>query len=169
MSNTRKAAVAPVAQFADPGKRKIVKADWVPFRIGEQLFHLVTPKTYDLSQILMVIDSPTGLNDPENMRMMLRFAAHLVRYIVDEPRTEDGLLQGRALIEHRLSDPEDNMDLPTLIPVLMDLVKQLVDRPTGPPRAFSAPRRAVSAGRVSRARTPSTTVKTSTRSRRSST
>lgn len=161
--------MAPTAHFPDPGKRKKSKADWIPFEIGDDLFHLVMPKTYDIAQIAIATETGGGLNDPANMRTMLQFAGRIVRYIVEEPPAPDGSPRGRALILSRLDDVDDNFDLENLIPTVMQLTRGYLERPTGSPRASSAPRRQASPGPASAARTRSTTAKTSTRSSRSST
>lgn len=157
---TTRQSSAPAPRFADPGKRKVTKGDWIPFWIGDTQFHMLMPKTYDIAQIVAAVESPTGLDDPQNMRVMLQFAGRCVRYVVKEPPAEDGSPRGRDLIEYRLADPDDLFDLNHFVPILMDLTRGFLARPTGSPRVSSAPRRQASGGRGSTARTRSTRAKT---------
>lgn len=128
--------------------------------IGDMQLHMVMPKAYDISQIMMATENSNGVLDSENMRVMMRFAGRLINYIVEEPRTASGDYRGREWVAYRLQDPDDKFDLVNLVPILTDLMRSFLARPTGSPPASSAPRRPASPARASAARTRSTRAKT---------
>lgn len=149
-----------VAHFPDPGKRKVAKADLIPFEIGDEPFRMARPKQFDLAQIAMALESGIPLDDRRNLRTMLRYSAQMLRYVTLEPMDANGGLHGRELLESRLSDPDDALDLSFLLPILGGLMRGWFDRPTGSPPASTARRPAASRARGSAARTRSTRAKT---------
>lgn len=138
------------------------KADRAAFKIDGEIYHLRRPKMAAFARIAVALDSTLPLNDRKNMGILLGFIGEMLQYVDDEAvkvkgpdgkLVPDGLLHGRAHLEHRLADPDDALDIDVLVPILFGRMEEWTGRPTGLPRASSAPRRAPSRTRASRART----------------
>lgn len=118
------------------GKRELTEADRAPFLIDEQVFYLINPKEFLLSQAAASIDPSRPWTDGENFRALQRYTGFLLEYVEEQDPDEDGP-HGHALLMRRLSDPKDDLDLTDIT----DLMIQLMDgwfsdkeRPTGSPR-----------------------------------
>lgn len=152
MSNTQRAALADVPSLTTAGKRKVAKADKSPFRIDGVTYHLARPKTASLVQAGQLLDSG-------DMRGSILFVAQFLQYVEQTP-PRDGKPTGRAHLEQRLSDPDDDLDIEALFDLFMPILGGWYEpRPTGPRPASRAPRQA-SASAGSRARTRSTPART---------
>lgn len=129
------------------GSRKIGAKDKLPFRIDGVTYHLIRPKSAVLAEAGSLLDPTRPWTDAENGRVLLQFTARILAYVEDTPRTKEGDLTGQALLEARLNDPMDDLDLEALVPLFTDVMQGwFPNRPTGSPRASSAPRRASRSG-----------------------
>lgn len=104
---------------------------------GETL-HAVKPKG---GQMLAMARAIEGLpDDLAEMKLIDSF----LELCMDEP--------SRDRLRERLDDPEDDFDLDTLTELMDRLKEAWADRPTGPSRSSSPPRKRT--GRASTARAP---------------
>jgi hypothetical protein len=135
-------------EFTTAGRRKIEARDRVHFKIDGEPFTMIRPKLAVATTAVQLIDAEADRPTLELSADLLRCVSGLFRYIEAAPRTKPteshpaGRVQGRALLDARLSDPEDSFDLVDLMPVFKSVLEGMFDRPTGARPASSAkPRR----------------------------
>lgn len=142
-----------VPEITTAGRRRVTAAkDRAPFKIDGETYTLLRPKKLTLANAAMALDNGTPLDDPKNLKLLLGFTAQMLDWIDDEPADTKGL-HGKALIEKRLSDPHDALDLDDLVPIIVIILDGWFARPTSAPRGSSPQRRKAPAARASRART----------------
>lgn len=133
--------------FDVPTTRKVPAADKIPFRINGAEFKLQPPKTATLGMMLLSMDRADELVAAGRAREAagdtFRAVQQLLRH-VEQP--------GRAVIEARLSDPDDGLDIENLMPILRALLESVGGARPTKRRPASSGRRTAS-GRTSRART----------------
>ena len=157
--------VTDALDFTTAGKRKITAKDKVRFKVDGEPFVMVRPKFSVAVNAVHILDAEGDLSVMEIGADVTRVLWGLFRYIERKPSDDNGDKHGRALLEQRLQDPEDDLDLLDLMPVFKAVLEGMFERPTGArPSSQGKPR---STGRASGAGTRSTRAKTSsTRSRR---
>jgi hypothetical protein len=153
--------------FTTSGRRKITDADRIHFTIDGEPMSMLRPKLTVATTAVQLIDAEIDRPTLELSADLLRVVSGLFRYIEQAPRTEPddehpgGRRQGRALLEERLSDPEDSFDLVDLMSIFKSVLEAMFGRPTGArPASVAKPRRT---GRASGAATRKPRAKTSGR------
>lgn len=154
-----------VPELSTAGPRKFPKNTRGEFRIDGETFHLIQPKQTLMAQVMTALESGVPLDETGNMKIMLQFVWQLVAYVDDETvmvkdpnnpgkMKRDDQPHGRALLERRLNDPRDSLDLDQVMRLLLQILGVWTARPTKSP-AGSTPsrRRAAPRARASRART----------------
>ena len=156
-----------VLEFTTAGRRQLDAKDRVHFTFDGEPMVMIRPKLAVATNAVMLIDAEADRPTLELSADLLRMVSGLFAYIERAPRTKPdkdnpaGRLQGRALLEKRLADPEDSFDLVDLMPVFKAVLEAMFDRPTGALPASSAPQRRT--GRASGAGTRKPRAKTSGR------
>lgn len=156
-----------IPELTTSGPRKIPKAQRGEFKIDGETFHMLPPKQSILASASFALEQAGPVDDLKNMTTMLQFVWQLLAYVDDETvmvkdpdnpgkMKADGLRHGRVLLEYRLNDPRDSLDLEQVLEVFLKVLGIWSARPTKSPRGSTPSRQAGSAARGSRARTPST-------------
>jgi len=95
-----------------------------------------------------------GESEQEMGMDLIRLLSAVIAYIKKEPPAADGTLRGQARLMHRLSDPDDLLDLLDLNQPFQDLIAQVYENPTGSPTASGRRRNGTSVASVERTRSP---------------
>lgn len=157
--------MSDIPELTTAGPRKLSKAERGEFKIDGEVFHLIRPKQSIMASALIALESGVALDDNRNMKVMLQFVSQLIVYVDDEivmvkdpanpgKLKRDTAPHGRALLEQRLNDPRDSLDLEDVLETLLKVLGLWTDRPTKSPAGSTPSRRpAASRARASRART----------------
>lgn len=139
-SNVRHIADADIPEFTtSPPVRPVGSKDTAKFKLDGQEYTLARPKL-SLAMTMLNLAAGEDFTKPGDIGMdFIKMVAAFITYIEMEPpyKAPDGTveLRGQALIMHRLNDPKDDLDLPSLAEPINHLLEVLFDRPTGKPSA----------------------------------
>lgn len=153
-SNVRE--IEKIPEFTSRPKTKAGARNEAPFKLDGVRYVLRRPKNSLAMQMLSAVRGEDFSLESERARDYLSLVAQFIGYVKLEPPeqvTKDGKptgeqrLRGRALLIQRLNDPEDDLDLEDLGPVIEQLLEWLYDRnPTKPPASGGRPNRTSRAG-----------------------
>lgn len=139
--------VEEIPEFSSAPVGKVEEKPTVRFKLDGQLYTLRQPKASIAMMLIRLTEAnQTRFNQSEITEDVLMLTRQMCGYVEEEPQNIDGTLNGRALLWHRLHDPEDELDLKHLAPAFSELLGKIFDRPTGSQPASPARPRRISNG-----------------------